>query len=301
MGPDPPARTVKARAWRRRAAVLALAAASLALAAVLAVGEVLTRPVRSSAPPAPAGLNPAPIVVPGPDGAVRGWHLPGTPGRGLVVLLHGLRGSRLQMLARARFLQQAGYGAVLVDLPAHGDSEGARITFGARESGAVRALMRHVRATWPAERVAVVGVSLGAASFVLAELDEPPAAAVLESLYPTIREAVEDRLTQRLGPLGRWGVDPLLWQLPLRLGVSEQQLRPIDRVARLHLPLALASGSEDRHTRWPQTQRLFDAAAPPKELWRFEGAAHEDLHAFAPADYQQRLLRFLGRHLRGEG
>ncbi len=40
----------------------------------------------------------------------------------------------------------------------------------------------------------------------------------------------------------------------------------------------------------------------PKELWRVEGAAHVDLHAFAPAPYSSGCWRLLGGALaRGAG
>jgi len=42
--------------------------------------------------------------------------------------------------------------------------------------------------------VGVIGVSLGAASLVLAKPDPAPSAVVLESMYPTIEEAVSNRL-----------------------------------------------------------------------------------------------------------
>jgi uncharacterized protein len=204
------------------------------------------------------------------------------------------------MLRRARFLKQAGYAALLVDLPAHGESAGDRITFGAREAAGVEAALEYLRHELPGERVGIIGVSLGAASTVLAHPSPAPDAVILESMYPTIEEAVADRLVMRLGPLGAGIVPLLLWQMPLRTGVSAQDLRPIQQLPSLGAPVLVVSGSEDKHTTWAETQRLFDSAIEPKELWRVEGAAHVDLHSFQPAEYERRILRFLAKHLRNE-
>jgi fermentation-respiration switch protein FrsA (DUF1100 family) len=186
-----------------------------------------------------------------------------------------------------------------IDLPAHGESSGERITFGAREAAGVEAAVRFLRQTLPGVQIAVIGVSLGAASTVLAGLDPALQAVILESMYPTIDEAVQDRLAMRLGRVGAGLAPLLLWQLPLRVGLSAEALRPIDRLPSLGAPVLIASGADDQHTLWPETQRLFDAAKEPKVLWRVEGAAHVDLHDHAPEPYRQRVLEFLAQHLRG--
>jgi fermentation-respiration switch protein FrsA (DUF1100 family) len=42
---------------------------------------------------------------------------------------------------------------------------------------------------------------------------------------------------------------------------------------------------------------LFAASSNPKELWAVEGAGHVNLHAFAKAQYEQRVGDFLGRYM----
>ncbi len=281
---------------------LAVTTALLFLAALyFGAGEVLSRPASRPIGGPPTDF-PAEVVriTTGPDQFVAGWFARHSQSREVVLLLHGVRADRTQMLRRARFLLDAGYSTLLIDLPAHGESTGDRITFGARESVGVRAAVEFIRQELPGQRVGVIGVSLGAASTVLAGLQPAPNAVVFESMYPTIEEAVADRLTMRLGPLGEELAPWLLWQLPLRTGVRAADLRPIAKLPGLHAPILIASGTEDQHTRWAETQRLFDAARAPKELWQVPGAAHVDLHAYSPGEYERKVLRFLGKHLRNE-
>ena len=140
-------------------------------------------------------------------------------------------------------------------------------------------------------------MSLGAASLVFSHASPPPDAVVLESMYPTISEAVEDRIAIRLGPLGRSLSPLLLWQLPLRLGVTAEQLRPLDQIGSLKSPVLIASGTIDQHTPFGETQRIFAAANQPKELWPVQGAAHVDLHSFGPKMYEAKILSFLAKYL----
>ena len=273
-----------------------------ATVALWTAGEWLSRPALRPVGPPPADLAVQTVRLRIREGGrVAGWFVPGRAGQGMVLLLHGVRADRRQMLARARFLAREGYAALLIDLPAHGESGGLRITFGAREAESVRAALAYLRQGWPGERIGVIGVSLGAAAAVLARPSPPPDALVLESMYPTIDEAVADRLTQRLGRWGEVLVAPLLWQLPWRTGVRAAELRPVDRMPTLAAPVLVAAGADDRHTRWAETQRLYDAAAEPRELWRVDGVAHVDLHAARPGPYEQRIGAFLRRNLRPQG
>jgi len=249
------------------------------------------------------------VAAPGPgvrsvrlttlEGApVEGWLLPARgESKGALLLLHGIRADRTQMLARARFLQAAGYTALLIDLPGHGASPAPAITFGLREGAAVKASLDYLRREYPRQRIGVIGVSLGAASYVLCA-DCPRAdAVVLESMYPTIEEAVQDRLRMRVGFLAAPLSQLLLVQLPLRLDIDAAQLRPIARMPELKAPVLIAAGDADLHTTIAETRRIFEAANGEKALWEVPGAAHVDLHRFAPAEYEQRILSFLGKHL----
>jgi alpha-beta hydrolase superfamily lysophospholipase len=233
---------------------------------------------------------------------VEGWYLASGSGRasGAVLLLHGIRSDRRSMVERARFLHAQGYGVLLVDLPGQGESLAPVVTFGLREADGVRVALKWLRARAPGQRIGVIGTSLGAAALVLCRDCPPVDAVVLESMYPTIEEAVEDRLRMRVGALGRPLAKLLLWQLPLRLDIAPSQLHPIARLPALNAPVLIASGSADRHTTLPETQRLFAAAREPKSLWVVEGAEHVDLHAFAPVEYERRIGGFLARHLAGQ-
>lgn len=285
----------------RRFALAALIGFAGFAIAIFGVGEVLSRPAARLIGEPPLDFPAQRVQLSSVSGtSVFGWFARGQAGSGAVLLLHGVRADRTQMLRRARFLNQAGYATLLVDLPAHGESEGDRITFGAREAAGVKIALEYLHSALPGERVGIIGVSLGAAAIVLAHPTPAPDAVVLESMYPTIEEAVADRLVARLGPLGATLVQPLLWQLPLRTGVHAEDLRPIRHLPSLGAPVLVASGAEDMHTTWVETQRIFDSAVEPKELWRVEGAAHVDLHAFQPEEYQRRVLRFMAKHLRNE-
>ena len=221
----------------------------------------------------------------------------GDAGRGAVLLLHGVRSDRRSMLSRAIFLHEIGFSVLLIDLQAHGESAGERITLGYLESRDVVAAREFLRRNLPAERVAVIGVSLGAAAVVLGAAQAEFDAAILESMYPSISEAVADRLRMRFGEVGTWLAPLLTLQLKPRLGIDPDELRPIDRIHSLNAPLLLIHGTQDQHTLIDEARAVFGMAGNPKDLWEVEGAAHVDLHSYAGKEYERRVEEFLARYL----
>jgi len=287
--------------YRRLAASVLVCIAAGVSTAVLLTGTHLTRPYRTGTGEPPTDINAQTVTFASGSGErLSAWFIPGLARRGAVLLLHPIRSDKRAMLARARFLQSEGYSLLLVDLQAHGESEGERITFGYREANGVRASIDELRRRAPGEKVGAIGVSLGAAAIVLSGADDVLSAVVLESLYPTIEEAVSDRLRIRFGAMGPLLSPLLLVQLEPALGITPSQLRPIDRMPAWRTPVLIVHGTEDRHTNLAEAQRLFTAARPPKEFLAFPGAAHVDLHAFDKQAYERKVGAFLACFLRDE-
>jgi uncharacterized protein len=232
---------------------------------------------------------------------IHGWLSHGTPGAGVVLLLHPARADRREMLSRAEFLRRQGFSVLLFDFQAHGDSRGQQVTFGARESRDVVAAIEYLHHQLPGERVGVIGVSMGAAAFVLADGRPRVAAMVLESLYPALGEAVTNELRPYLGPLASAVAALVLPQLRSRVGIEPARFRPADRMSRIDAPVFIVSGSADKYTPLDEERALFEAAPSPKQLWAVEGAGHVDLYAFAPAEYERRVGEFLQQYFRENG
>jgi len=273
-----------------------------ALGGVVAAGELLSYPAHRLVGRPPVDLNATAVAFYTSSGArVSGWILPGKQKRGVVLLLHGLRDDRRDMIRRARFLNQRGHGILLIDLPAHGESAGDHITYGAHEAEGVKAALAFLAERQPSERIGVIGVSLGAAALVLSKPSPSLSAVVLESMFPTIEEAAYNRLRIYLGVSARIFSKLLVNQLELKLGISPAQLHPIEDTSALQCPTLIVSGSADRHTSARETQRIFDATPEPKELWIIDGAGHVDLHTFTPQAYEARVGAFLAKHLHTPG
>jgi uncharacterized protein len=237
------------------------------------------------------------VLRSGSGSTLRGWFATGRAGGGAVLLLHGIGASRLDMVDRARFLRSAGFSVLLIDFRGHGESSAAEPTYGGLESRDADVALAFLRRAAPRERVGVIGVSMGGAATLVGPAPAAVDALVLESVYPTIEAAVRDRLRAWLGPVGGALAPGMLGWLFPRQGVAAGSLRPIDRIAEVHAPVLVLAGAADPYTPLPESVALFERAPSPKEFWAVEGAGHEDLHAFAPAEYERRVSAFLARNL----
>ncbi|MBD8880608.1 alpha/beta fold hydrolase [Rhodanobacter sp. 7MK24] len=285
-------RTLKTVTIGVGAVVLALSAA------IWIAGVVLTHPARAIIGAPPADFPARDVSIESASGALlHGWFAPGS-GKGAVLLLHGVRANRLSMLDRARFLHDAGYSVMLVDFQASGESSGSGITFGYLESRDAAAALAELKRLAPGERVGIVGTSMGGAAILLADPPLDANAIVLEQVYPTLSQALDDRLELHAGVVGRWLAPLLAVTVKPRLGVTMEQMRPIDRISQIRVPKLLIVGDADQHTRLAESMAMYQAAAEPKALWVVRGAAHVDLCKYGGMEYRARLLAFLDHWLR---
>ena len=224
------------------------------------------------------------------------WHAVHPASNAVVVLLHPIRSDRRAMLARAALLYGEGYSIVIIDLQAHGETPGDHITMGYLEKDSVRSAVEFARRTFANQQIVVLGWSLGGAAALLASPLEVDAM-ILESVYPTIAQAAANRIELRLGSLHHLLTPFLLAQLPLRLGISADELRPIDSLPAAGCPVLIMGGENDEHTTEAETRGMFSAGNEPKELAVFSNAAHTDLLKHDPAMYKSTVLRFLKQHL----
>jgi len=247
----------------------------------------------------PADLNAVKVEFPSKSGAtVHGWLIIGSKGKGAIALMHGIRGSRLDLINHARFLSRAGYTVLLFDFQAHGESKGENITVGYLESRDAQAAVNFLREESEGEKIGVIAISMGGAAVLLAQPALNVDALVLEEVYPTIEQAVSNRLAERFGGWARSLTPFLTIQIKLRLGFSASELRPIEKINQNRSPKFFIVGAEDKYTTLEESKSLSDTANRTKEFWAVNGAGHQDLHSFAKQEYEQKVLSFFEKHLK---
>jgi pimeloyl-ACP methyl ester carboxylesterase len=170
--------------------------------------------------PASFGLAFEDVAFQARDGVpLKGWWVPAAEPKGTVVLVHGLNRSRIEMVKKVPFLHAHGWNALLFDLRHHGQSGGAVSSFGYFEKADAHAAVDLARSRSPGP-VVLWGVSLGAATAVLAAAEDPGVAGVVcDSSYRSLTDTVAHHVTlartwrwwMRIVPSWPVGAEVLYW------------------------------------------------------------------------------------------
>ena len=290
----PPPRAGMGAALRRRPWLsrLVFYAVVILVAVPLAFSEVLLRGSPQTASP------PRPTYVPGSvssDGLrLRTWTRVGRPDKPAAVIVHGLGDSLESYVDRADVLHRRGHTVLLVDLRAHGASEGRYTTLGGREREDVRAAMDALRAAGQAGAgLMLMGHSMGSVAVLRAAAGQRDVRAVIvEAPYDNYRANVYHHAAL-LYHLPSWV--PII---PITIAIAEWRAGfradDVDAVAAaraLGAPLLVIADGAD--PRMPETvaRRVADAHPGLHRVWVAPGAEH--VGAFLHPDYWPVVLSFL--------
>lgn len=229
-----------------------------------------------------------------------GWLLDGDPQRGRVVICHGWGVNRLFMLALARPLQAAGWQVLLFDVRNHGGSDSDSFSSMPRFAEDIDAAASWLRADDDGSEgpLVLVGHSVGAAATLLAAAWRDDVDGVI-SLSGFVHP---ERMMRRWLAARRIPFMPLGWVV-LRyvervIGYRFEAIAPVNVIGRIHAPLLIAHGRDDRVIPPEDAEALAQAADPANTQVVWLDGGHDPSEALS--EQWPRLAGFLGQ-LRARG
>jgi pimeloyl-ACP methyl ester carboxylesterase len=224
-----------------------------------------------------------------------GWYIPSTNGAA-VILLHGYSSSRLEMVSRANALAEYGYGVLLYDLRAQGESEGDKRAFGWEDVGDVGVALDFLAGQEDVDpdKIGILGFSVGGQIALRAAAEYENIAAVIadDPGYVTIDDAPPPSKGERFAYFVSWvdGRGVSLWTgIPIPKGVPEIlpaiSPRPI-------FFIDTGTGGGMKYIRY-----LYDLAGEPKSLWEIPETYHGGQFNARPEEYSAKMLEFFDTYL----
>ncbi len=265
------------------------------------------RPPFPEPPPRVAWAEVEPHRLQTDDGQELGaWLVRGDRKKGCVLLLHGYRNSRSQMLPVMQCLAEAHFTVLAITLRAHGDSTGEVNDLGLSARHDVVAAVEFLQKECPRRPIYIVGRSLGAATAIFAakDLNGRVAGYFLEQPFKDLKSATWNRLQHYLPPVLDWiAYGGLRLWAPVFLPVDPDQVSPYDHVQDIpeNVPVVFVTGSADRHAHLDEVTAMFRRIESHARLVVFDGAQHVDLDRANPELYRTTLLSFLDRPLENAG
>lgn len=221
----------------------------------------------------------------------------------VLIIQHGKRRNRDDVLPWSQLFARAGYGVLAFDWRGHGRSDGSVILHGAQESSDVVAALAFLasRPQTQGRPIGLIGFSMGASSLAMSAplLDERVKAVVLDSPYGDLGRMVRDRLR----PLGIFGHGPRLaikasaWPL---FGMAPSDIRPEVRLqAFAPRPVFLTHGAHDTVVPTSEGRHLRDAYPGPITYWETQESGHCASRILITREWVGRISAFLAEHLPG--
>jgi len=218
----------------------------------------------------------------------RAFYLP--PRNGMVVVYaHGAPGAASTLLPEALAMARHGIGALLLDLPGYGESEGER-NWGPDFSIAIRQAVDFVAAQpgVDARRIGGFGYSMGGFAMARAAAeDKRIAAVVLLATFTNLTDQLHAQFRSRIPGISYFALAAATWS-----GVSIKDMDTRAAVRGLgSRPLLVVAGARDSAIPGHMARELQLASANG-ELWVIDGVGHSGFAETAGEAYFRRLQEF---------
>ena len=225
---------------------------------------------------------------------IAGWYLPSRNGAA-VIAVHALQGNRTNVLYHAKALQKHGYGVLLFDLRAHGESGGNRFAAGWNSDLDVEAAYRYLQSCQDVDptRIGALGLSVGANVVIYAATHQDD----IRALW--VDGTGVGRLEDLLEPLppeyrALFFMSPVYWMYDRWIEVfSGVRARPpirseVTRIA--PRPIQFVSSGDG----WEQfqTRKYHAAAASGWPVWEMSDVTHTGGMTVHSTEYGDRMAAF---------
>lgn len=216
--------------------------------------------------------------VAAPDGlTLRGVYFANDSHR-WVIALHGYRGSHSDSVRLAQPYYEAGYQVLTPDLRACGDSEGDYVGMGWLDRLDVLAWVDWITARDPEAEIVIHGVSMGAATTMMAAGENTPDAVkvfVEDCGYTSVWDVFASELQLRFG----MPEFPLLYVAEgvaqVKAGYNFREASALEQVARCEKPMLFIHGTLDDFIPYAMMDELYNAKpGDNKAALTAEGAGH---------------------------
>lgn len=229
----------------------------------------------------------------------RVWHLRQLGSAQVVVVAHGHRGSRQDVLGVATALWRKGFNVFVPALRGSPGADRAPITMGSREVAELHATIGFARRQIPAARIGLLGYSMGAVACMLAAAGEPSVEALLlDSAFSDLGRLLHDHLRRVALVRGRTVVWLTSQWLRLRAGSTIADASPLRVLGFIEpRPVFFVHGTDDTVVPAYHSRRLYEAYRGAKELWLVPGGEHCAGYFADRELYCERVAGFFARHL----
>ena len=217
-----------------------------------------------------------------------------------VILLHGYMGCALELVGNAKKFINMGYNILLIDLRAHGKSEGKYIGMGWKDKDDLLLWINKLCTENKNCRIILYGVSMGAATVMMVSgenLKNNVKVIIEDCGYSSIKDEYESILKYYNPVISKFVMFSVNLVTKIKLGYSIKEASCIKQVQKSNIPILFIHGESDTFVPYNMLEKIYNAKKEPKEILTVKGAGHTKSCKIEPNKYWNKVEEFTKKYL----
>jgi uncharacterized protein len=213
-----------------------------------------------------------------------------------VILLHGISANKEQCLNKSIAVSYWGYNSIIIDLRAHGKSEGKYCTFGYKEKYDIINIIDFISKKYGNDtKFAIWGTSLGGAIALQAmAIDKRITCGIIESTFADLKEIVKDYARNMFYLKCDHIVEKSLEKAANIACFNIDSLKPENSAKLITCPVLVIHGTNDARISINNGERIYaNLNSEVKEFYPVKNADHLDVYKIGGEKYLNKIKTFL--------
>lgn len=217
-----------------------------------------------------------------------------------VIAVHGYMGSGTDMIQYVEKFRSYGYNGLIIDLRAHGRSEGQYIGMGWLDRYDLRMWIDKIIEENKNCKIILYGISMGAATVSMTTGEELPKEvklAIADCGYTSVWEEFSVHLKKILHVLPF----PLLYvasfMSKMFVGYGFKEASTIKQLKKSKTPTLFIHGKKDKFVPFSMLDKIYKSAQCEKEKLEIEEAAHAESCNINPEKYWGTIEKFIEKYI----
>lgn len=216
-----------------------------------------------------------------------------------VILIHCYKGNHIQLADVAKKFYQLDRNCLMVDLRAHGKSEGKYIGMGYQDKKDILKWIEYIIKQDEEAEIVLYGVSMGAATVMMTigeKLPKQVKSAIEDCGYTSVWDEFQLRFKKIL-KIPTFPILPMASIISkMRAGYFFKEASCVQALEKAKTPILFIHGEEDRYVPFEMLETLYKVANSPKEKLVIQGARHTEARKVNPTLYWSKIEEFIEKY-----
>jgi len=223
--------------------------------------------------------------------SLSGYYIHAENAKATMILIHGIADCKEHFYNFCKKLQSIQCNSLIIDMRAHGQSEGEYCTFGYKEKYDVSQIINYLEKHYNDSIIGIYGSSFGGAVALQAmALDSRIKFGIIESTFHDFEAVVNEYFKNIAGFYSKKIVKRSLTKSGNIADFDPFTIKPYIDCKKIHQPIIIAHGTDDKNIPIEFSKINFEnLSSIDKTYIPVQGAGHLNLHQFGGSQYWEKI------------